>query len=602
MKPRDEAQVLARAINQSAYPVVLTTADLDAPGPEIVYVNDKYTQMTGFSRDELIGATPRIHQGPATDRAELERLKTNLRAGDSFEGCTWNYRKDGTPYQVEWSVTPLRSDSGRVQYFFSVQRDITKCNERFGSEASWLYGLLESAGADRDPVTGALNHWGMLFQFQSYIDRMQIDGLVTAVISLRIKNLERVDQAHGHATLRQLLNDIADRIADHLEPTEALSRSREHIFSILIPVTNSAKGDPDPYFMGRAQAFLAAITEKGFKVAGAAFRARVGAGIARAPADSLDAYDLSVLADEAAGRVCNADTHRVRWANRQTMAVQRYQLALECALRQAITRGELVAFYQPIVDLGTGEVVGAEALARWPQATGNIPIGPAEFIPLAEELGLMDDLGMQIFMQSCRQLREWQQQPGHEAFWMSVNVAPDQLRDPALAERFIAITQAEGVLPDCIKLEITEGALAEGLDGVVDSLEALAATGFPLALDDFGTGYSSLGRFIQMPFSVVKVDRSFVWQTPDGPGAGVVASLSQLSSHLEIYALGEGVETAEHETYLRHCKYDYAQGYYYGKPVAAAEFPLTRNEPMDTCSRLRSGHESEKASQPTSQA
>ncbi len=155
---------------------------------------------------------------------------------------------------------------------------------------------------------------------------------------------------------------------------------------------------------------------------------------------------------------------------------------------------------------------------------------------------------------------------------MSVNVAPAQLRDSNLAQRFLAVTQSTGVSPSSVKLEITESALEHGLDEVSAVIDALATTGFPLALDDFGTGYSSLGRLIHMPFDILKIDRSFVWQTPDGRGAGVVTSLSQLSSHLQLHALGEGVETAAHETFLCDCNYRYAQGFYYAKPMAPADF------------------------------
>ena len=154
---------------------------------------------------------------------------------------------------------------------------------------------------------------------------------------------------------------------------------------------------------------------------------------------------------------------------------------------------------------------------------------------------------------------------------MSVNIAPRQLRDPNLTERFLAITQTIGVSPACMKLEITEGALEQDLDEVSHVIDDLVAAGFPLALDDPGTGYSSLSRLIGMPFKLIKVDQAFVQQTPDGPGAGVVASLAQLSHHLHIDALGEGVETVAQETFLRDQNYRYAQGFHYAKPMSAVD-------------------------------
>jgi len=573
----DEASLLQAAVDQSDYAVILTTAELAPPGPTIIYVNEAVTRMTGYTREELVDATPRIFQGPATERTELDRLKSNLSAGHGLQQHTWNYRKDGTPYQVEWTVTPLRSEDGRVEYFFSVQRDVTELyqvEDTLASETRRVSALLHSTGAADDPVTGALNYRGILRELQRLVGEAIQPQTGVGLISLQFKRLHRVDQAYGIETTNQLLSDIGKRLSDQLASRESLARSHEHTFAILTPTPTEVADDADRHFMARARELVAAIEKEGFDVGGDAFQADVGAGIARAPTDSSDAQQLMVLADEAAQRAGKTGADPVSWADYSAMASQRQQLALEGELRRAVSEGQMVVVYQPIMDLSTDQVVGAEALVRWPQPAGNKPIGPNEFIPLAEELGLMDQLGMQVFEQACRQLRYWQNRLGHEAFWVSVNVAPAQLRDPNLAERFIAVTQAEGVSPACVKLEITESALEQGLDGVSPVIDALATAGLSLALDDFGTGYSSMGRLIDMPFSVLKVDRSFVWQTPDGRGAGVVASLSQLSSHLELNALGEGVETAAHEAYLRQCDYTYAQGYYYGRPVAPEDFPL----------------------------
>ena len=584
MEGDDIASILATAVGQSENSIILTTGELELPGPEIVYVNEAAARMTGYTREELLGATPRIHQGPATERAELDRLKANLRAGDPFEGCTWNYRKDGTAYQIEWTVTPLYVSGDEIDYFLSVQRDVTELyqvHQQLEAETRRLESLLNSAGAAHDAVTGALSNQGMVSELQGLIDEAITSDSMTGLVSLQFRRLNRVAQAYGVEATNQLLFDIGERLAGRLEPSESLARSHEHAFAVLVPAADTATGDANRHLKERARALVAAVTEDGFEVGGDPFQAQVGAGIARATADSGDAYELSFLAYEAALRVDNTDADPVRWADNSTRAAQRRQLVLEDALRRAVSEDELVVVYQPIVDLGSDRVVGAEALVRWPQPEGQTPIGPDEFIPLAEALGLMDRLGTRVFEQACRQLRHWQHLPDHEAFWVSVNVAPVQLRDPNLVDRFIEITQAEGVSPDCVKLEITESALEQSFDQVSYAIDTLLAAGFPLALDDFGIGHSSLGRLIELPFSVLKVDRSFVAQTPDGRGAAVVASLSHLSEHLQLQALGEGVETAAHEAYLRECGYAYAQGYYYGKPMTPVDFAASLGWPAE---------------------
>lgn len=570
-----KSPTLEAAIKESDFSVVITTDQLDSPGPIFVHVNDAFLRMTGYQRDELIGSSPRILQGAETDRRVLKRLTSNLRAGDSFEGHTWNYRKDGTPYLVEWTITRLRHDGQGMDYFFSVQRDITglaTSEETVDGRTRRLNALLNSAGSNHDPITGALNHRGMLLRLQRYIDGAAAENLVTGLVSLQFRRLDRVDQAFGVEAVNQHLNDIGKCLGNRLEANETLARSHENTFAIVVPVEGDAASDPDFHLMARARTFIAAVTEKPFEVSGETLQVEVSAGIARAPTDSLHARELALLAEELAQGASNGDADPIRWADHSIKETQRQEITLEGNLQRAVAERQLVLFYQPIMDLESGEAVGAEALLRWPQPDGHPDIRPDQFIPLAEELGLMGKLGTQVFEDACLQLRRWQELPNNATFWMSVNVAPAQLQDPELTDRFVAISQSIGVLPTCIKLEITEGALAQDLEDVSHVIDELAAAGFSLALDDFGTGYSSLGRLLDMPFKLIKVDKAFVWQSPDGRGAGVVGSLSHLSRHLQIDALGEGVETAAQETFLRHCKYRYAQGFYYAKPMPANEF------------------------------
>ncbi|MEX0828019.1 MAG: EAL domain-containing protein [Haliea sp.] len=584
MQLKDKPSMLDAAIKEIDFSVVITTDDMLPPGPTFVHVNDAFTRMTGYTREEALGASPRILQGPATDRKVLDRLKSNLRSGDSFEGQTWNYRKDGTPYLVEWTITRLHHDGKGLDYFFSVQRDITALSEtgetRDGRTRRFT-ALLNGTAAVHDPVTGALTHHGMLLRLQRFIDEAAAVQSVTGLVSLQFRRLERVDQASGVPAVGKLLDDIGKRLDNQLRASESLARSHEYTFAVIIPVDADAASDPDGHLMARARTLIAALTEKHFQVAGNAFQIEVSAGIARAPTDSHHARELALLAEGVTQAASNTDAESIRWADHSIQGAERRNITLEANLRRAVTERELVLFYQPVMDLGSGEVVGAEALLRWPQPDGQPPIGPDCFIPMADDLGLMDDLGTQVLEDACLQLRRWSELPGNATFWVSVNVAPSQLRDPKLTERFIAITQAAGVSRACMKLEITESALEKAWGDVSHVINDLAVAGFPLALDDFGTGYSSLGRLINMPFNVVKVDKIFVQQAPDGRGAAVVASLSELSQHLQIDALGEGVETAAQATFLRDCNYRYAQGFLYAKPMAADDFAVWMGWPAE---------------------
>ena len=574
MKSDDWIQLIRSSIDQSTLPTVLTSAELDWPGPEILYANDAYVELTGRPREELIGATPRLHQGPATDRAVLDRLRINLRAGVAFEGSTWNYRKDGTPYLLEWKATPLRLVNGEIDYFLSIQRDVTTHLPESAGSRPYLETSLQAVRNDSDPVTGAQTHASMLACLQRMIDTSVGSEAVIGLVKLCCERLGRLQKVFSLEAVNQLRREIAERLAHVSEPGESVARIDEITFAITIPVPVAFADDADAYLISRATTLATAVMAEVFTVAGEAMQMDVGVGIARTPTDGVDANALAVLATEASQRAQRLDYELICWANHAVIQRESRELELERDLRRAIRDDELTVYYQPIVDLSSLRVVGAEALARWPQPAGHPPVGPDEFIPLAESLGLIDRLGQQVFERACHQLRDWQQQAGNKAFFISINVAPKQILNPNFADRLLALANSIGVSPTCLKLEITESALERDFDAVKAMVGDLAAAGFPIALDDFGKGHSSLERVIELPFNLVKVDRSFVWQTPHGKGRAVVGSVAELTQQLGIDALGEGVETTAHESFLRDTGYLYAQGYYYGKPVAAEDFPL----------------------------
>lgn len=430
---------------------------------------------------------------------------------------------------------------------------------------------------DQEPVTGLVSRRGLLLRCQRLLEDVGgEDGKAVACIELRLGRIDRVEQAYGTSALNQLLRDIAERLGAQAQPQEVVGRPDDSGMLVLAPLEASTPKLADERIEARAGSLVQALAEP-FDIDGDSFQPEVSVGIARGPADSHYAHELMSLAHEAAIRAGKRRSGRIAWTDHQAVAAERQKLSLEGRLRRAVAQREFTVFYQPVMALqGGSRVVGAEALLRWPQGSDELPMGPDVFIPLAEELGLMDRLGLQVFEDSCQQLARWQQASGNSDFWVSVNLAPVQLQDPTLASQFVAIAQQAGVAPSDVKLEITESAFEDGFDVAGQVIDDLAAAGFPLALDDFGTGHSSLCRLINMPFNLLKVDRSFVDQTPDGPGAAVVSSLGQLASCLHLESLGEGVETQAHETFLRELGYAFAQGYHYSKPLPAAEFDAWR--------------------------
>jgi predicted signal transduction protein with EAL and GGDEF domain len=426
---------------------------------------------------------------------------------------------------------------------------------------------------DQDPVTGLFSRRGLLLRLQRLVEGATAERGAVALLELRVERIERVEQAYGTSVVNGLMRDIGERLSRAAHSGELIGRPDNAGFLVIGRIDDTDAAGIDAAIEARADALIEALAAP-LIIGDSQFQPAISCGVARAPADGQYAYELFNITHDASLRAARQPTARLAWPDRAGIAAQRQQLSFEARLRRAVSRDEFSLVYQPIIDLRDGErVAGAEVLLRWPQPDSAPPIGPDAFIPLAEELGLMDRLGKRVFERACQQLARWQTTPQQDAFWLSINLAPSQLQDPDLAKRFLAMSRAAGIAPSRIKLEITESAFEADFDTAATVADALAAAGFALALDDFGTGHASMSRLINLPFSVLKVDRSFVSAAPDGAGAAVVTSLGQLAANLDLEAIGEGVQTPAHEAFLRHLGYyAYAQGYHYARPMSATAF------------------------------
>lgn len=568
----DRLSLITSAVHQSSLPVVVTTPDLSAPnGPEIVCVNDAYEVLTGHSREELIGNTPRIHQGAGTDRHVLDRLRLCLGSGVGFEGQTWNYRKDGTPYLVEWTVSPLRLWGGKTDYFVSVQRDITTGQSSSLSPIHLLDTSVHAVRNDSDPVTGSQNKASMLESVQQKIDSSQENPERVGLIMLKLKQLRRINKVFSLESIRELLWEISQCIAINSRPGETIARPHEHTIAITVELDREAEKEGADYLSKRAYDLCNTVMSRDFVVSDEIVDVEIGCGVGLASQSISTAKDLAVLTDEAAQKAARKGQAEVVWADRSIIDNESRQIEIERDLRRAIYNDEIIPYYQPIIDLDSGCIIGAEALARWIRPEGKSPIGPDEFIPIAESIGIIDRMGRRVLEKAASNLYQWQKHLDAPSFWISINIAPQQLLDQNLPDRLLAIARSMGVSAESIKLEITESALEYDFSTVQCVIDDLVESGFLLALDDFGKGHSSLERVISLPFSSIKVDKSFVWQVVDGPGRAVVSSVANLAQNLDMYIIGEGVESADHEAMLREYNYEYAQGFYYGRPMSAED-------------------------------
>jgi len=417
-----------------------------------------------------------------------------------------------------------------------------------------------------DPTTGLLNRSALLRNTLQRLEGITPPAGIVA-LQVRLDRVNLVTRALGGSGRSSLLRMVGERLKRLVTSDEQLARGDGDAFSL-----TAVRHQPDGPALAewaheRAHRILDRLAEP-YEVDGEVIYISATVGAARfdgetPPYYAVDAADAAALVGQEMGG------NRVAWFTPEAFTDFQDRLSLENALREAVTTGSLELAYQPIIDLAAGgHVVGVEALVRWPH-DGWPQVGPERFIPVAEEIGLIHELGMWVVDAACADLAAWRGRGWQ--LWVSINLSPVQLREPTLVEDLVARVRAQGVEPSDIKLEITESALATEFDAVQTALQRLHEAGFRLALDDFGTGHSSLARVIRLPFDTIKVDRGFVWDCPEGAGAAVVASLADLARMLTMDAVAEGVETMTHESFLRDHDYKLVQGYYYAHPMPAVE-------------------------------
>ena len=519
------------------------------PGAERLY---------GYEAGEVIGQPVSMLVAPAHRGEEKVILERVLAGGQIEDYETERLCKDGSLVTVSLSVSPIRDMSGRVIGASSIARDVTeamRAQETIRHQA--LY----------DELTGLPNRTLFLDRVTNALARNERLGQTLGVFLIDLDRFKLVNDSLGHDVGDQLLQLVAGRLTDAVRHGDTLARLGGDEFAMLsarLPVEATATR-----VANRIMSALEApvLLDGDHRVGSASIGIALSDSRRTSTAPELvrDA-EAAMYSAKAAGR------DRVALFDEPMRARVLDRVRTESALRAALTHDdEIHVHYQPLVSLRTGQIVGAEALARWRHPEwGAVP--PLEFIPVAEDSGLIHRLGAHIIRRAARDCAAWQKQPDFAG--VAINVSIRQLVKPEEVVRFVRrAIAAEGIAPGFLTLEVTESLVIEQLGAARKVLDSLKDLGIHLSLDDFGTGYSSLSYLSNLPFDSVKIDRSLIDSIVDTPqAAAVAAAIIQMGHALNLRVIGEGIETAEQATRLQLLGCDIGQGYYFARPMPAEEF------------------------------
>jgi len=543
-----ELRRLAAIIESSEDAIIGTTLD-----GTVTDWNLGAERLYGYGRDDMLGRDVAMLAPPA-HREEVAGGVRRIAQGALVESLdTQRVTSSGRVVEVSLNVSPIRDETGEVVGVSTIERDIT---ERKRMERELAHRALH------DTLTGLPNRALLMDRLEGALARRRRDEGVVGALFVDLDDFKLINDSLGHSTGDALLRAVAPRLSALVRRGDTVARFGGDEFVVLC---ESLAEPRDALLL--AQRIVAAMEEP-FALDGArhVVTATVGIAIADSASDPetlLSNADAAMYRAKAAGR----SRYEVFDESVRVQVVER--LALEARLRHALAADELHLHFQPIVRLTDSAITGFEALLRWQPCDGP-PVAPGEFIPVAEQAGLIVPIGDFVLRTACRQAVQWHQH--NPDLRMSINVSAVQVADPDFADCVRRVIDETGVDPRSLCLEITESALMEDPPRAVKMLGALRGVGAQIALDDFGTGYSSLSHLKRFPLDAVKIDRDFVGEVGADPrDAAIVDTIVRLARTLGLRAVGEGVETVEQAEALLGLGCDEAQGFLFARPLPPDE-------------------------------
>ncbi len=542
---------LSSVVEQTADAIMITD-----PNGVIEYINPAFEAITGYGRHEAVGKSSAMLKSGRHDNATYRELWATLLRGDVYRDVLINRRKDGALYYEEKTISPLKDSNGVIMHYISSGKDIT---ERMQSEER-VHHL-----AYHDVLTNLPNR-AMFMERINHATTQRINtGRRIAVLFMDLDRFKIINDTLGHAIGDNLLKAIPERLLTCVREGDTVARFGGDEFAILLENISSFD------IVSQIATKLIESLERPYRVGDQELYITTSIGISLYPDDSRDASTLIKNADTAMYRAKDLGRNNYQFYSADMSARAFERLSLETSLRRALERSEFLLYFQPQVDLLSGEIIGAETLIRWQHPDLGI-VSPIKFVPLLEDTGLIVPVGEWVLRSACTHARQWQSTRA-QPFKISVNFSLRQFHDPLLAAQLSNILHETGLPPHSLEVEITESVVMQNEQTTSDNLNALKDAGIRFSIDDFGTGYSSLSYLKRFPVDALKIDRTFISDvTTDPEDAAIVTAIIAMAHSLNLGVVAEGVETKEQLAFLREKACNTIQGFLFSAPVPADEF------------------------------
>lgn len=547
----ERLRLSARVFENSSEGIMITDAQ-----NRIVMVNRTFTQVTGYSAAEVIGRNPRLLSSGKQSPDFYREMWKSIQQRGEWHGEVENRRKNGE-YYAEWlTISIVRNDADEITNFVAVFSDITS-HKQIAERLNFL--------ANYDPLTSLPNRVLFTDRLNRAISAAHLSQRKVATLALDLDRFSLVNETFGHAAGDQLLKEIARRLCAAVRETDSVSRVGGDEFSIVLADLETV--DDATVIAGKIMQSLATpLIHDGQEIFASA-----SIGISVFPDDGQDTDSLVRNANSAMYRAMDEGRNAFRFYHHEMNARSSERMSLQSDLRRALERGELIMHYQPLVDARDGRIVGAEALVRWFRP-GSGFLSPAAFIPLLEETGQIVPVGEWVLKSALEDCCHWHAL-GRRDLFVAVNFSPLQLQDGKLARQVADTLTRLDANPRHLEIELTESAFMRNPETGVRVLHELREIGARLSIDDFGTGYSSLAYLKKLPIDTLKIDRSFVVDTPDDKEANsIVQAIVAMGHNLDLRVIAEGVQDRSQLDFLRQTRCDLLQGYYFSRALPQEEF------------------------------